>query len=89
MPGTRMIDEDMSGIGRSARIGSTLAMVGKVLLWMDALLLLFVFVGLRSGSHMWEYWVVGQGILGLALLTYGVRRRNQAMARTSEQRRAA
>jgi len=84
-----MIDEDMSGIGRGARLGSTLAMVGKVLLWMDALLLIFVFVGLRSGSHMWEYWVLGQGILGVVLLAYGVHRRDRAMARTSNQSRAA
>lgn len=88
MPGKRLINQDMSGIGR-ARVGSTLATVGKVLLWMDLLLLAFVYVGLRSGSHMWEYWVLGQGILGFSLLAYGIHRRSREMARTSDQRKAA
>jgi hypothetical protein len=82
MPGKRIIDQDMSGIG-SARHGSTMAMVGKILLWMDLLLLAFVYVGLRSGSHMWAYWVLGQGILGFALLGFGMRRRAREMRHTS------
>lgn len=49
--------------------------VAKVLLWMDFLLLAFVFVGLRSGSDFWLWWVIGEGILGLLLLEIGSRKR--------------
>lgn len=82
MPGKRIIDQDMSGIGL-ARRGSTMAMVGKILLWMDLLLLSFVYVGVRSGSHMWAYWVSGQAILGFLLLGFGIRQRAREMRRTS------
>ena len=57
------------------RSGMALITVGKVLLWMDFLLLLFVFVGLRSGSQMWMWWVIGEGILGLLLIEIGMHRR--------------
>ena len=82
MPGKRIIDQDMSGVGR-ARRGSNMAMAGKILLWMDFLLLAFVYVGWRSGSHMWAYWVLGQAILGFALLGFGIRRRAREMRRSS------
>ena len=57
------------------RSGMALITVGKVLLWMDFLLLIFVFVGLRSGSQMWMWWVIGEGILGLLLIEIGMHRR--------------
>ena len=49
--------------------------VGKVLLWTDFLLLMFVYVGLRSGSHMWLWWVIIEGVLGLILLEIGIHKR--------------
>jgi pheromone shutdown protein TraB len=45
--------------------------VGKVLLWMDLLLVCFVYVGLRSGSDLFLWWVAGEGVLGLVLLGVG------------------
>jgi len=57
------------------RSGMALITVGKVLLWMDFLLLAFVFVGLRSGSQMWMWWVIGEGILGLLLIEIGSHKR--------------
>ncbi len=57
------------------RRGMVLITVGKVLLWMDFLLLAFVYVGLRSGSEMWLWWVLGEGILGLVLIEIGTRKR--------------
>jgi hypothetical protein len=88
MPEKKIINQDMSGIGR-ARVGSTMATIGKVLLWTDLLLLAFVYVGVRSGSHMWAYWVAGQGLLGFLLLAFGIRKRAREMERTSSPRRAA
>ena len=45
--------------------------VGKVLLWMDLLLICFVYVGLRSGSDLFLWWVMGEGVLGSLLLGIG------------------
>jgi hypothetical protein len=88
MSGEKIIDQDMSGIGR-ARRGSVIAMVGKVLLWMDFLLLAFVYVGLRSGSHMWLYWVTGQGILGFVLVVAGARMRARETAKSPREMKKA
>ena len=74
----------MSGIGR-ARVGSVMAMVGKVLLWMDLLLVAFVYDDVRSGSHVWVIWVSAEAVLGLALLAVGSRLRAREMARTSRE----
>lgn len=49
--------------------------VGKLLLWMDFLLMTFVYVGLRAGSDFWMWWVIGQGVIGLLLLEIGSRKR--------------
>ena len=54
------------------RLGAVLVTVGKVLLWMDLLLLIFVYVGYRSGSTFWLWWVVIEGVLGIVLLGLGI-----------------
>ena len=59
------------------RTGNTLMTVGKVLLWMDFLLLAFVFVGLRAGSDFWLWWVIGEGVIGLLLLEIGWHKRGR------------
>ena len=68
----RLEDEGM--LARE-RLGMALITVGKVLLWFDFMLLAFVAVGVRSGSYMWLWWVLGQGILGMALIEIGMRKR--------------
>ena len=70
MEGTRIIREEMAEIGRS-RKWNVMAVAGKTLLWMDLLLLAFVYNGIRAGSYFWLYWVVIEGILGFALLAIG------------------
>lgn len=57
------------------RTGNALMTVGKLLLWMDFLLLAFVYVGLRSGSVFWMWWVIIEGVIGLLLLEIGSRNR--------------
>ena len=74
---------------RRARVAMT---VGKVLLWMDLLLLCFVYVGLRSGSKMWLLWVLAEGVLGLVLVLAGAYQRRRAQEQLdsmSPQQRAA
>src|SRR5437868_15355925 len=53
---------------RRARVYKT---VGKWLLWMDLLLLIFVYTGLRGGSYMWLIWVMVVGFLGLVVIGIG------------------
>lgn len=67
--------QEETGILPRQQTGSALITAGKVLLWMDFLLLAFVYVGLRSGSHLWLWWVLGEGVLGLVLMEIGLRKR--------------
>jgi hypothetical protein len=83
MPDTSYVRiKDEAGIG-DARVGATMITVGKVLLWMDVLLLIFVYVGIRSGSHLWIWWVLGEGILGVVLIAMGTRKRARGIAQSS------
>jgi len=75
MSGIKLERLEEEGMVERKRSGMALITVGKVLLWMDFLLLAFVFVGLRSGSQMWLWWVIGEGILGLLLIEIGTHRR--------------
>ena len=63
------------GIVESQRQGLVLITVGEVLLWMDLLLLIFVYVGIRNGSYMWTWWVLGEALLGVLLIVIGSRKR--------------
>jgi len=83
MPETNYVRlKDEAGIG-DARLGAALITVGKVLLWMDLLLLIFVYVGIRSGSHMWMWWVLGEAVLGVVLIVLGTCRRARGIAQSS------
>jgi hypothetical protein len=75
MSGTKLIRIEESTMEDQKRVGSVLMTLGKVLLWTDFLLLMFVYVGWKSGSHMWLWWVLGEGILGLILLEIGRHKR--------------
>jgi hypothetical protein len=75
MSGIKLSRLEEEGMMPGKRRGMVLITVGKVLLWMDFLLLAFVYVGLRSGSEMWLWWVLGEGILGLVLIEIGTRKR--------------
>lgn len=75
MGGKDLMRMEEAGMAGEERIGSVLMTAGKILLWFAFILCSFVYVGLRSGSHMWMWWVLGQGILGLALLIIGAHKR--------------
>jgi hypothetical protein len=75
MPGIKLDRLEEVGIVEEQRKGLVLMTVGRVLLWMDFLLLAFVYVGLRSGSRLWLWWVLGEGLLGLVLLEIGAHKR--------------
>jgi hypothetical protein len=75
MPGIKLERLEEVGIVERLRKGLVLMTVGRVLLWLDFLLLVFVYVGLQSGSHLWMWWVLGEGFLGLVLLEIGAHKR--------------
>lgn len=64
-----------AGMVDDQRSGLFLMTLGKVLLGFDGILLAFVYVGLRSGSHLYAIWVAIQGLLGLTLLAIGSHKR--------------
>ena len=89
MPETNYVRlKEDAGIGR-ARRGAVLMVVGRVLLWMDVLLAMFVYVGVRNGSHFWTAWVLVEAFLGLALIIIGRRMRSQGISKDATTRRAA
>ncbi len=55
-----------------ARWDSAAVVAGEVLLWMDLLLLSFVYMSIRDGSWFWVWWVLSQGGLGSAMVIAGV-----------------
>jgi hypothetical protein len=75
MSGTKLDRIEDVQIPGGERTGNTLMTVGKVLLWMDFLLLAFVYVGIRGGSDFWMWWVLVEGVLGLVLVEIGSRKR--------------
>jgi len=56
------------------RLGHALITVGKLLLWIDFLLLVYVSIGLRGGSQLWLWWVIAEGVTGLLLIEIGMHR---------------
>lgn len=73
-----------TGLLNQQRRGGVIITVGKVLLWMDLLLAIFVYDGLRAGSHLYLWWVVGEFILGVGLMVWGKRMRSAASSRLAE-----
>ncbi len=75
MGGKDLMRMEEAGMAGEERVGSVMMTAGKILLWFAFILCSFVYVGLRSGSHMWMWWVLGQGLLGLTLLIVGAHKR--------------
>jgi hypothetical protein len=58
--------------------GEGMITVGKALLGMDLILVCFVDIGFRTGSLLFLWWVLAEGILGLILIGLGVHRKSEA-----------
>lgn len=58
--------------------GDVIIIVGETLLWFDLILLCFVLVGLRTGSHLFLYWAIAEALLGVVLVAIGIRHKSQA-----------
>jgi hypothetical protein len=75
MIGKQLLRMEEAGMVESQRKGLLIMTLGKVLLGFDGILLAFVYVGIRSGSYMYAWWVAGQGLLALILLAVGASKR--------------
>ena len=75
MAGIDLNKVEDEGIVPQRRFGLGMITVGKLLLWVDFLLLAFVYDSIRVGSRVWLYWVIAQGVLGLVLIEIGWRKR--------------
>jgi hypothetical protein len=75
MAGIKLIRQEEAGIVDNQRRGSVLMTAGKVLLWMDLIPLIFTYVGLRSGSHFWLWWLIAEGVAGILLVAIGSAKR--------------
>jgi hypothetical protein len=62
------------------RKGGVWKTVGKVLLWVELIPLMFLYMSLRAGSQLILWWAIIEGLLGLALYVLGSRRRARALA---------
>ncbi len=74
----RGYERDQSAIDNTVenrQLGSIMLTAGWILLWFDAILLVYFFISLRDGSMFWPLWVSIQGVIGLALVIAGTRYR--------------
>ncbi len=56
----------------------TMRNLGWLLLVFDGIIAVFVFVGIRSGSLLWFFWTVIEGLVGAGLVVAGLRREQTA-----------
>ncbi len=56
---------------RAARKGTVLKAVGWLLIVFDLIPVVWLWVGWRSGSDFWMWWVLAEGVIGVALLIAG------------------
>ncbi len=80
MPDTHLLDfREEIQMGR-ARRGTVVMAAGRVLLWMDLLLLSFVYMSVRDGSDFWLWWVIAEALLGGSLVLFGSWYRSRAVS---------
>jgi len=71
MPGFERDQAAIDNTVENRRLGSVMLTLGWILLWFDAILLVFFFISVRDGSMFWPIWVGIQGIIGLGLVMAG------------------
>jgi hypothetical protein len=72
MAGLSLMRQEEALIDETQCKGSVLMATGEVLLYTDLLILItFLYAGIQDGSHLWTWWVVGQGVLGIVSLAVG------------------
>jgi hypothetical protein len=57
----------------------TLQSIGWLLLIVDAIVAVFIFSGIRTGSWLWVYWTLIEGVCGLGFIVAGLRQEELAV----------
>lgn len=63
------------------RYGDVAITVGEALLGMDLILICFVDIGFRTGSYLFLWWVIAEGLLGIILFVVGALQKSKAEAK--------
>lgn len=58
--------------------GEAMVTVGKALLGMDFILVSFVDISVRTGSRLFIWWTIVEGLLALLFVAIGVHQKSQA-----------
>jgi hypothetical protein len=83
---------EMDAVERDLELGLRFEVVGWMLLLFNGIAVMFLWVGLRSGSFLWAYWAVIEGFVGFVLIMIGQRYKAKAgtnVSRTEEEEKAA
>lgn len=75
MPGFERDQSAIDNTVENRQLGSAMLTAGWILLWFDAILVIYFFRSLRDGSYFWPTWVMIQGVIGLGLVMAGTRYR--------------
>ena len=51
--------------------GNAAVVIGKILLWYNLIPFAFIYMSVKDGSNFWLWWVVVEGVVGLASLVGG------------------
>ncbi len=73
MPGFERDQQAIDNTVENRRLGSVMLTAGWIVLWFDAILLVYFFTSIRDGTYFWPIWTAIQGVIGLALLIAGTR----------------
>lgn len=60
------------------RRGGVMKTVGKVLLWMNLIIVCFAYLSMRDGSYLFWWWFVGEFVLGAGFMVYGTHLKSDA-----------
>lgn len=58
--------------------GDAIITVGEALLGMDLILVCFVDIGFRTGSYLFFWWVIAEGMLGAIFMVVGSQQKSKA-----------
>jgi hypothetical protein len=73
MPGFERDQQAIDNTVENRRLGSVMLTAGWILLWFDAILLVYFFTSIRDGTYFWPIWTTIQAAVGLALVLAGTR----------------
>jgi hypothetical protein len=74
---TERIERETSALDLE-RHGEAMLTVAKALLGVDLILVSFVDISVRTGSRLFVWWVIAEGLLGLLLVIIGLYQESEA-----------